>query len=145
MSTSVTGTSRLLTTEREAQQARGVVGALQGPEGFLLVGREGAPARQLPDDLGVLLQHVLEAVASGSSVTVSAIPPELTTSSAASILGVSRPTLMKMIRDEAIPAHMVGTHTRLKASDVLAARRARRARERAAFEELLKLEDDEDS
>lgn len=145
MSTSVAGTIRLLTTEREAQQARGVMGALDGPEGFLLVGREGAPSQPLPDDLGVLLQHVLEVVASGGSVTVSAIPPELTTSSAASILGVSRPTLMKMIRDEAIPAHKVGTHTRLRASDVLAVRKARRQRERAAFEALLELEGDEDS
>ena len=145
MSTSVAGTSRLLTTEREAHQARTVMGALEGPEGFLLVGREGAPARPLPDALGVLMQHVLEVVASGGSVTVSAIPPELTTSSAASILGVSRPTLMKMIRDEAIPAHKVGTHTRLRASDVLAVRKARRARERAAFEALMELEGDDDN
>lgn len=143
MSTSVAGTSRLLATDREVQMARGVLGALDGPEGSLLVRKGGAQAQPLPDDLGILLQHVLKAVASGSSVTVSTIPPELTTSSAAAILGVSRPTLMKMVRDGAIPAHRVGTHTRLKAPDVMAARKARRARERAAFEALLELEGDE--
>jgi excisionase family DNA binding protein len=58
-------------------------------------------------------------------------------------VAVSRPTLMKMIGDGAIPAHRVGSHHRLRSDDVFAALRARRARERAAFADLLELEDDE--
>ncbi len=55
--------------------------------------------------LGLLLQNVLHAVAAGSTVTVPAIPQEVTTSTAAAMLGISRPALMKMPRDGLLPAH----------------------------------------
>jgi hypothetical protein len=42
-----------------------------------------------------------------------------------------------------VPAHKVGTHTRLRAADVLELRRARIARQREAFTQLLALEDAE--
>lgn len=90
-----------------------------------------------------MLQEVLQGVASGSTVTVMTTPSEVTTSTAAAMLGVSRPTLMKMIRDGVISSHKVGSHTRLLAADVLAAKRARRERERAAFQELLEVDEDE--
>ena len=77
-------------------------------------------------------------------MTVSAIPQEVTTSTAAAMLGISRPTLMKLVTDGAIPAHKVGTHTRLLSGDVLEVKRARRERERAAFAELLELEGDDE-
>lgn len=72
-----------------------------------------------------------------------ATPREVTTSTAAAMLGVSRPTLMKMVKDGLLPSRKVGTHTRLLSSDVLAAKKARRARERAAFAALLEVEGDE--
>ncbi len=61
---------------------------------------------------------------------------------AAEILGISRPTLMKMVKEGTIPASRVGTHTRLQTDDVLSKLRERRERERAAFEALRALEDD---
>lgn len=77
------------------------------------------------------------------AVTVTALPEELTTSTAAKILGISRPTLMKMIREGRIPAHEVGTHHRLRTEDVFTELHERRERQRAAFAELLELEGDE--
>lgn len=62
---------------------------------------------------------------------------------AARILGVSRPTLMKMIGSGVVASHMVGSHHRLLAEDVYAVLRARRDRERAAFSELMELEGDD--
>lgn len=135
---------RLLTTEREIDQARDVLDDLDGPAGSLAVERHGEHASELPEELGRILQHVIDVVSRGGTVTVGAVPEELTTSAAADLIGVSRPTLMKKIREEQIPAHKVGTHTRLKSSDVFDYLRARRARQRAAFEELLELEADED-
>ncbi len=143
MSTVVPGTSRLVTTERDAQLAHGVLDRLDGPEGFLSVGDDRSEAMALPPETGRLLQDVLEAVASGRSVTVTSLPEELTTSTAAAVLGVSRPTLMRMVNDGQLASHKVGSHTRLMAADVYQERRARRARERAAFEALLELEGDE--
>jgi excisionase family DNA binding protein len=71
------------------------------------------------------------------------MPENLTTTAAASVLGVSRPTLMKMIKRHEIPAHKVGSHSRLRTEDVLAARTARRSKQRQAFDALRALEDQE--
>ncbi|HRW19252.1 MAG TPA: excisionase family DNA-binding protein [Dermatophilaceae bacterium] len=131
-----TGVRRVLTTEREAEQARSVLDDLRGPEGALSVERAGRRVAPLPPEVGRILQQVLDVMAAGGTVTVGMIPDEVTTSTAAGMLGVSRPTLMKMIKEGSIPSHKVGTHHRLKAEDVRAARRARRARERAAFDAL---------
>lgn len=144
MATHIPSTTRLLADAHDADLARGVLGTLDGPDGYLAVGRTDTGSQPLPREVGVLLQQVLHAVASGATVTVSAVPSEVTTSTAAAMLGVSRPTLMKLVTSGAIPAHKVGTHTRLHRDDVLAARRARRERERAAFAALLELEGDEE-
>ncbi|KMM45065.1 hypothetical protein CWIS_12875 [Cellulomonas sp. A375-1] len=117
--------------------------SLEGPDGFLVVERADTAAQPLPRETGRLLQEVLRSVATGSTITITTTPREVTTSAAAAMLGISRPTLMKLIKDGSIPAHKVGTHTRLLSADVLEAKRARRARERAAFAALLELEDDE--
>ncbi len=138
--------NRLLAGEHESKMARRVLESLDGPQGYLALGADSSGSgdtEPLPRELGVLLQNVLQAVASGATVTVVTTPDVVTTSTAAAMLGISRPTLMKMIREGQIEAHKVGTHTRLRAQDVLEARRARRERERAAFAALLEAEGDE--
>lgn len=133
-----------MATARDARLARDVLEQLEGSEGALAVERDGRPVLEVPPEIGKLLQQVLDVVARGGTVTIGSVPQVLTTSTAAGILGISRPTLMKMLNEGTIPSHMVGTHHRLKADDVFAALRARRARERAAFAELMELEGDED-
>ncbi len=135
--------TRVMTTERETKLARSVLGSLEGEAGSLVVERAGQRKVALPPEIGKLLQHVLAVIARGGTVTVSSMPKVLTTTAAAEVLGISRPTLMKMIADGTIAAHRVGSHHRLSSGDVFVALRARRARERAAFAELLELEDDE--
>lgn len=138
--------NRLLASERESTLARDILESLGTPAGYLAFGstKDAASTPQpLPRELGVLLQEVLQSVAAGSSVTVVTTPAVVTTSTAAAMLGVSRPTLMKMVREGVIDAHKAGTHTRLRADDVLTFKRARRERERAAFEALLEAEGDE--
>lgn len=105
---------------------------------------EGQPtvSRPMPRELAQLLATVVETVAKGGTVTVGTMPEELTTTAAARLLGVSRPTLMKMIHSGEIAAHKVGTHNRLHTKDVLALRDRRLAERRRVFEELRELEDD---
>ncbi len=141
MTTVLADGSRLLVDEQEARMARGVLSALDGPAGFLSVVHGAEEPAPLPREIGVLLQEVLRAVASGATLSLTTIPAEVTTSTAAAMLGVSRPTLMKLIKEGTIPAHKVGSHTRLLSEDVLAAKRARRARERASFAALLEAEE----
>lgn len=47
------------------------------------------------------------------------LPEELTSTQAVERFGMSRPTLKKKISKGMIPAHKVGTHTRLSTRDVL--------------------------
>lgn len=87
-----------------------------------------------------LLGWVVRGVARGGAVTVLTAPELLTTTAAADLLGVSRPTLMKLIRDGEIEPVMAGSHHRLRHSEVRALRDRREAARREAIEELLDLE-----
>lgn len=133
--------NRLLTSDTDSALASDVLGTLDVPSGFLAVGHADSAAQPVPEQLGRLLQRVLESVAQGATVTISTMPAELTTVTAASLIGVSRPTLMKMIREGRLPAHKVGSQTRLKASDVMQFIRQRQDAQRAAFDELRDLMD----
>ena len=80
-----------------------------------------------------LLRQVVMAAAEGATVTIGTLPTEISTTEAARQLDISRPTLMKLIREGQVAAHKVGTHHRLKTSDVIAFREQRHAAERAIF------------
>ncbi|GIG37660.1 helix-turn-helix domain-containing protein [Cellulomonas pakistanensis] len=131
---------RLVTTTREREQAQEAMARAARGEGWAVLDALGV-AGPAPAELSRLITAVVDAVAAGGTVTVGAMPDELTTTAAAELLGVSRPTLMKLIANGDLPAHKVGTHTRLLAEDVVAFRRERLARQRRAFEELLAAED----
>lgn len=85
----------------------------------------------VPEHLASFVSHVINTVAQGATIQVRTMPEEVSTTVAADHLGVSRPTLMKMIRDGVLDAHMVGSHHRLKWKDVEAFE-ARRAEDRPA-------------
>lgn len=118
----------LTVSEREAAQAAAI--------------DEGDLIRAIPQELAGVLVEITRVVARGGTVTVGTMPEEVTTTTAATMLGVSRPTLMKLVKDGRLPAHKVGTHTRLKSADVVAFQSADRAERLAAFEELRRFEDE---
>ena len=132
----VTDTEHVLTTAEDARAAETVAEEMRRPKAVLHI--ENLPLRTVE-----LILRVLDVTARGGTLSVTALPEELTTSTAAKILGISRPTLMKMIREGRIPAHEVGTHHRLRTEDVFTELHERRERQRAAFAELLELEGDE--
>ena len=74
----------------------------------------------LPAGAVDLLMHVLEAMATGYGVTLIPDSAELTTVQAADILNVSRPFLIKLLDQKAIPHRKVGTHRRIRMEDVMA-------------------------
>lgn len=132
----VTDAEHVLTTAEDARAAETVAEEMRRPKAVLHI--ENLPLRTVE-----LILRVLDVTARGGTLSVTALPEELTTSTAAKILGISRPTLMKMIREGRIPAHEVGTHHRLRTEDVFTELHERRERQRAAFAELLELEGDE--
>jgi len=94
---------------------------------------------ELPPRLSELLKFVLKGVTQGD-LRVTSIPDELTSTNAADILGVSRPTLMKLVSGGSLPSHRVGTHHRFKLEDVFELREKRKAQRIAAFERLRAIE-----
>ncbi len=89
----------------------------------------------LPADLAKFIGNVLNGVTRGP-VFVQSLPDEVTTTTAAEILGVSRPTVMKWVRAGELPSHKVGSHTRLSTPDVLGFRSRLRSKREAAFDAL---------
>jgi excisionase family DNA binding protein len=63
---------------------------------------------ELPAGAVALLMDVLEIMATGRGITLIPQNAELTTVEAASILNVSRPFLIKLLDDKAIPHRLVG-------------------------------------
>jgi len=90
---------------------------------------------ELSPRLAGLFADVLNAVANGQ-VTIQTTPQELTTTVAADMLGVSRPTLMKWIAAGELMAHKVGSHNRLKTEDVVAFAQKLGKRRKKSFEAL---------
>ena len=78
----------------------------------------------LPAPVVTASAEILGAAAEGEQVLVLSSPDDLTTEQAAAVMGVSRPTIIRMIEAGKPPARMVGTHRRLTLSDVLAHREA---------------------
>lgn len=129
----------LIADAEERQQAHDVLRQVGGHLETMTVGAAGGQS-PVPSALAGILGRVLEAMANGRTVLIGSLPEELTTTVAAEQLGVSRPTLMKLIRNGEVPAHKVGTHHRLKAADVMAFKRERLARQRQALDDLRALE-----
>ena|ERR1039457_1121578 len=75
---------------------------------------------ELPAGAVALLMDILEAMAAGRGITLIPENAELTTVEAASILNVSRPFLIKLLEDKAIPHRLVGRHRRILIDDVMA-------------------------
>jgi len=87
----------------------------------------------LPASLNRLIETVLRTAAAGGSVTFTAMPSVLSSSAAAHMLGISRPTLMKFAREGQIDATFVGTHARFTIEAVRAFAAKRHSERSDAF------------
>ncbi|WP_431791520.1 helix-turn-helix domain-containing protein [Microbacterium paraoxydans] len=119
------------------EEARETIGKLHDAEPQCFVLRTALSEIPLPADLSGFLMGVLQQIASGEAVGVQSLPEELTTTTAAQRLGVSRPTLMKMIKRGELEAYRVGSHTRLKTSVVLDFARSRQEARKDALAKML--------
>ncbi|MGV1004983.1 MAG: helix-turn-helix domain-containing protein [Candidatus Nanopelagicales bacterium] len=143
MSAQTLGRETLTVRPQQRTQASQVLEQLDGRTDDLAVGlatRDGDP-KQVPAELAAIIGRVIEVMANGGTVVLGSLPEELSTTVAAEQLGISRPTLMKLIRAGEIPAHKVGSHHRIRTADLLAFRQRRLERQRQAFADLREFED----
>ncbi|MGX1808124.1 excisionase family DNA-binding protein [Nocardia sp. NPDC055321] len=96
----------------------------------------------LPAEVIEALRLVAQALSEGKAVTVAPLHTTLTTQEAAELLGMSRPTFVKLLDAGAIPFTRPGRHRRVRLTDVLAFREYRRAERAAGLSELTRLSED---
>ena len=97
---------------------------------------------ELPDELHEVLKDVVAALSQGLAITVAPQHTVLTTGQAADLLGVSRPTLVRLLEAGEIPFDQPGRHRRIRLGDLLAyQQRARRARA-AGLDEMVRVSED---
>ncbi len=84
-----------------------------------------------------VLADAVEEIARGHAVRISSREEEVSTQKAADLLSVSRPYLIGLLKQGEIPFRMVGTHRRLRLSDVLAYRERSEVDADSAYRELV--------
>lgn len=97
---------------------------------------DGGETLRLPKSVSNLLYLLLTEMAQGNAVTLIPIHAELTTQEAADYLNVSRPYLIRLLEEGKVKFSMVGTHRRVKFSDLEAYRKASEEERQRVMEEL---------
>ncbi|WP_420639712.1 helix-turn-helix domain-containing protein [Candidatus Poriferisocius sp.] len=105
---------------------------LTGPDGEQLL---------LPPEVFEVLREVVAAMARGQAVTIAPVHQRLTTQEGAELLGVSRPTFVKLLEDGEIPYERPGRHRRVLLSDVLSYRDRRSLQAREALDRMVEIAD----
>lgn len=90
----------------------------------------------LPEGAVKLLLGILDAMAAGRGVIIIPENVELTTVEASNILNVSRPYLIKLLEERAIPHRKVGRHRRILLEDVIAYKNSIDADRKKVLEQL---------
>ncbi|MDA0637175.1 helix-turn-helix domain-containing protein [Nonomuraea sp. MCN248] len=93
----------------------------------------------LPRDAVSLLAYILAQAAEGRGVSVVPSHAELTTQQAADMLNVSRPYLIRLLEDGAVPYRLVGKHRRITVEDLMAYIRRDDLKRRSAADDLASL------
>ena len=103
--------------------------ALLGPDGQTV---------PLPMEAYEVLVRVVESMGAGKAITVAPLDQLLTTQEAADFLGISRPTLVKLLEQGKI-AYVcpgAGRHRRVRLSDVLSYQARKRESRRATLDQM---------
>lgn len=96
---------------------------------FFLSGAGEHDRVELTEQLHEILKQVVQALSNGQSISILTRDQEISTQQAAEILGLSRPTVVRLIEDGELRAHVPGAVRRkLRLADVLAYREELRQR-----------------
>jgi excisionase family DNA binding protein len=116
--------------ERALAQSTTERAQLVSPDGELL---------ELPEPLYAALRQIIPHLLRGDAVSLVPVHRQLTTQQAADFLNMSRPYLVKLLREGTIPHTLVGTHRRVYFRDLLEYKRRRDVERRKALDEMTAL------
>lgn len=104
--------------------ARGAAALGSLPAGAqLMVGGPGVDPVALPDRVTQVLWTILVEVARGRVIAVVSTAEEVSTGAAASLLGVSRPHVAKLVDAGVLPGRRISRHRRIRLADVMELKR----------------------
>lgn len=112
---------------------------------FYLSGPDAGDQVELPHEIYEILVKAVDAMRSGMAVTITPNSLTMTTQQAAELLGVTRPTFVKLLDDGKIPFEKPNTHRRVRLADVLAYKEQRKAEQHAYITEMGDHDDVEES
>lgn len=126
------------TTEAVSQPVRNAAGRAltRLRAGGTLVVEGGHERIDLPLGISRKVEALLVAYAEGQSPSVLAPEDDLTTQQAADLLGLSRPTVVKMMDAGRLPYQKPGAHRRVRRADLEAFQAALKRDQRGALAEL---------
>jgi len=110
--------------------------AILAAEGDVLLLGADREAVRMPEELRGILTTIVTAMRRGQAVTFAPLGQRLTTQQAADLLGISRPTLIKLLESGKIAFETPGRHRRIKLSDLLDYQAIRRGQQREALRDL---------
>jgi len=88
------------------------------------------------------ISQVVRAKASGQDVIITQGFEEVTPSEAATLLGMSRQQVRRLMDANSLPFRMVGTHHRIRVADLRAFDQAERERQAKAMDDFMALENE---
>lgn len=112
---------------------------------YFLAGAGEHDQIEVPEALHRVLVQAVAALTAGKAITISPTMPKLTTQQAADLLGVSRPTVVRLIDAGQLACERIGTRRSVLLKDLLDYREARRQRQYQAIADTsADLDEDED-
>jgi excisionase family DNA binding protein len=125
---------------RSRNQLEALRSALRGGSLMFCAPPLGGEKLDVPDAIQEVMRYVVEQIVQGRTVRVAAENEALTTTQAADVLNVSRPHVVKLMKEGKLPYHMVGSHRRAYLEDVRAYKAQQRQRSLEAMQELADLD-----
>jgi excisionase family DNA binding protein len=127
-----------LVSQKDQQEVEKLYTKLREAEAKL-IGPDGK-TEVLPNNVNSFLYRLLGDLRAGYSITILQNKAQLTTIEASKVLGMSRQFLVGLLKRDEIPFHMVGTHRRMYARDVLAYKAKRDASRKKVLDDLARAE-----
>jgi excisionase family DNA binding protein len=123
-------------TQVAGEAARQLIGLIDPEQPEVHLRTESGESITVPEGAFRLFVDMLGHLANGDGVALLPEHAELSTQQAADLLNVSRPYVVQLVESHRLPARRVGSHRRIRLSDLMNYKRADDADREAVMQEL---------